>query len=482
MPIFDFQRKEVALDLTSPLPDERPVVVGSHGHASSGPASILSMMQVSTPVIDLTEQQSVPQQSATVAEQQHDVSAQPDRSVFSFSRKPVQDPRLARQQAATAAPTRPVAFPQSAPVHSGAAPSAGVQPLRPAPARPVAPITRDIRATVGAAAAGPAPQTIGIFSLSEGFSEGLAKLPFLQAVRAAYPNTRITWITSGKSAFSSQLRPLTKGLLDSVKAETGIADSRFSFFSKAPFSDHYSLLIDTQSKLWRSRGVRKVNHDVFISGAGNFRLSDKRPDGKWIKPVHVVDHLSELMHLATGARLPEYGVPLSVPADIDERASFVLPQGPVYVGIAPGENWRPALWPLGRYVEFARRQVRLGRVPVFILGKAEEGWEPILRSAVPQALFPEQNEDVWGRQYSPLHTIAIARYLHVAVANDSGASHLLAAGGAPLVGLYGPSDPTRSAPRNSRSKILEGRAFNRPIIEDIPIDAVMDAVNEVLAD
>ncbi len=455
MAIFDFQRRNEALDLTSPLQEQASVSRPVARPEAPRPASILSMQQTRIPVEDMRASQAVGSASPGGRPAQHPALPQAHPN-----------PSLGMTEPRQTAP-RPVVL--------------RVEPVLQASHAPVAAPTMVKASHQIRASAGPVPQSIGIFSPAENFADGLAKLPFLQSLRAAYPHARISWITTGPSAFSDQLRPLTKGLLDSVKAETGIGASRFSMLSKVPFNDHYSILIDTQRRVWCSRRARRINHDLFISSAGNFQLSDRRPVGKWEFPIHVADRLIELMSLATGEVLPAQGVPLAIPSDIEYRAASALPEGPLYLGLAPGGPWRPALWPLGRYVELARRQVRLGRVPVFLLGRQEADWEPILRSAVPQALFPQQNEAIWGGQYSPFNTIALARHLHLAVTNDGGVGHLLAAGGAPVVSIFGPSDPARSAPRSPQGMVLDARTFGKPVIEDVPIQAVMEAVDKVLA-
>ncbi|MDE1172595.1 MAG: glycosyltransferase family 9 protein [Parvibaculaceae bacterium] len=452
MAIFDFQRRNEALDLTSPLPDQVPVPRPAvRPGLPPRPASILSMGPTRMPVTDMRASQA-------------GASASPDT-------RPDSRPALQQARPRSSGPADAAQPRAQRPEVSRVEPS-----LHASPAPAVAKAPPPVRASAGSA-----PQSIGIFSPAETFADGLAKLPFLQSLRAAYPDARISWITTGSSAFSDQLRPLTKGLLDSVKAETGIGASRFSIFERVPFNDHYSILIDTQRRVWRSRRARRINHDLFISSAGDFQLSGRRPAGKWEFPAHVADRLSELMKLATGEALPEQGVSLAMPSDVEYHAASALPEGPAYLGLAPGGPWRPAVWPLGRYVELARRQVRLGRVPVFLLGQQEESWEPILRSAVPQALFPQQNKAAGGHQYSPFHTIALAGRLHLAVSNDGGIGHLLAAGGAPVISLFGPSDPARSAPRSPRGMVLDARAFGRPVIEEIPIEAVMEAIDRVLA-
>ncbi len=74
--------------------------------------------------------------------------------------------------------------------------------------------------------------------------------------------------------------------------------------------------------------------------------------------------------------------------------------------------------------------------------------------------------------------MALAERLAAAVANDCGTGHMLAAGGAPLVSLYGPSDPLKFAPVTPRLEVLSARQFGGDRTEKIPVDAVIAVLDK----
>ena len=105
-----------------------------------------------------------------------------------------------------------------------------------------------------------------------------------------------------------------------------------------------------------------------------------------------------------------------------------------------------------------------------------------LRDAVPQALFPEQHtgrraERSAGRASSRRSASA----LPAAVANCSGTGHLLAAGGAPMVSLYGPTRPEKYAPFARASICLKAQDYGSEQDRAIPLDAVAAAVERQVA-
>jgi ADP-heptose:LPS heptosyltransferase len=163
-------------------------------------------------------------------------------------------------------------------------------------------------------------------------------------------------------------------------------------------------------------------------------------------------------------------------------AAGLLPPGPAYVGLAPGAGNKHTgkCWPLDGFVALAREQVERARVPVFLLGP-EEGreWLAALRAAVPQALFPEQENDAGPA--GPSLTAALGELLSAAVANCSGTGHLLAAGGAPMVSLYGPTRPEKYAPFARASICLKAQDYGADRIDAIPLEAVAAAVERQVA-
>jgi ADP-heptose:LPS heptosyltransferase len=67
------------------------------------------------------------------------------------------------------------------------------------------------------------------------------------------------------------------------------------------------------------------------------------------------------------------------------------------------------------------------------------------------------------------------------LANDNGVGHLMGAAGAPVVSLFGPTDPTRWAPVAPDNLILTSRAFGAEgDIGAIPASAVIEAVETML--
>lgn len=147
-----------------------------------------------------------------------------------------------------------------------------------------------------------------------------------------------------------------------------------------------------------------------------------------------------------------------------------------YVGFAPGAGGRHKCWPLDRFIAVAAEMVEQGRVPVFLLGPNEAKWADLVRAVLPAALTPLQQ----AAKVTPMLTIALARRLTAAVANNSGTGHMLAAADVPLVSLFGPTPPEKFAPRTRRLTVVKAQDWGGEAMERIPVEAVIAAVREML--
>lgn len=324
------------------------------------------------------------------------------------------------------------------------------------------------------------PRSLLVYTYADTVGDGLVKLPFLRDLRARFPATRITWCAGvGETSYGGALAPLTVGLLDEVIAAAGmgVGWGELLRFRRPINGRHFDVVIDTQRALMRTLCVRRLHHDLFISGTAGFRFSDLAPSPGPPRPRHLIDYLSGLLDLV--APRPQGGSEpaLAIPDDYRAAARTALPDGPVYIGISPGAGDKAKIWPLDGFIAVAREQAARGRVPVFFLGPDESGWLADIRAAVPTARFPEwEGAEAKG----PIYAIALAERLTAAVANDSGTGHMLAAGGTALVSLFSKHDPGKYAPRAHRLAIVDSKSFGGVDPALIPVGDVMTALESLL--
>lgn len=163
-----------------------------------------------------------------------------------------------------------------------------------------------------------------------------------------------------------------------------------------------------------------------------------------------------------------------------------LPPAPTRAGVLlhPGAAGPRKAWPLERFQELAAALRAEGEAVAFVLGPAEAG----LR------------ESLAGEEVRPSASLLdLATHLGAArafVGNDSGPAHLAAAVGTPTTVVFGPTMPSRTAPRGEDVRVVAAALPCQPCwaprtrfhcptarecLADLPLEPVLTAVRAQLA-
>jgi heptosyltransferase I len=171
--------------------------------------------------------------------------------------------------------------------------------------------------------------------------------------------------------------------------------------------------------------------------------------------AHVIEQDVELASAIAGDDLKPVAPLLPVDPAAESWADTILPRNaeqPVVL-INPGAGWGAKRWPIERYAAVAQALINRG-LRVFVnAGPGEE----LLADAIAQAT---------GGQATPLtctlpQLIALSRRIALAIAGDTGPLHLASALGRPVVGIYGPTDPSRNGPFGTRFQVLRSPESRR---------------------
>jgi heptosyltransferase-1 len=119
--------------------------------------------------------------------------------------------------------------------------------------------------------------------------------------------------------------------------------------------------------------------------------------------------------------------------------------------LAPGAGWGAKRWPPERYAAVARGLADRGFSVLVNCGPAEE----VLASPI-----------VGSGAATPLNVtlpqlIAVTRRITLCVAGDTGPVHLASALGRRVVGIYGPTDPSRNGPFGTHTRVLRSPESRR---------------------
>ncbi len=119
-------------------------------------------------------------------------------------------------------------------------------------------------------------------------------------------------------------------------------------------------------------------------------------------------------------------------------------------GLAPGAAWGSSKrWPLESFGRLAQLAREAGLTPVVFIGPGEEALAATISSVAGQPVATVGPDlDVAGL----LGALAASS---VMISNDSGPMHLAALAGVPVVALFGPTDPRRTAPLITTRRVLD---------------------------
>jgi heptosyltransferase-2 len=214
--------------------------------------------------------------------------------------------------------------------------------------------------------------------------------------------------------------------------------------------------------------------------------------------VHQADyyrHLVGALGFPNGDRVPRLDVPPAVTAAARELlAAEGWPPGVPLLGIAPGAAYGGAKrWPPERFAAVACALARShGLQPVIVGSAGDRGSACAIEAEVGKitgsGTRPPLN--LAGRT-SLAQLSGVLATCGALVSNDSGAMHLAAAIGTPVVALFGATDERVTAPLAARARVLTADAWCRPcLLRECPLDhrcmlgldagAVAKAVGELL--
>lgn len=275
--------------------------------------------------------------------------------------------------------------------------------------------------------------------------------PAVAGLRASFPGCRVVWLTSERwrtlverSALADEIWTADTRSLASIRSTLRLIRGNKASWAAA---------IDYQG-LWKSAlfpFLGRVHRRIgFAHGSvREFGVPLLYTDRVRARAKHVADQNSELT-LRAGASQAVAPFSLRV---LDEEAAVWNQQreqagiGP-YCVLAPGGGWASKCWPAVRFGALCRRiRDDLGLRCVVNYGPGEEPLAQAVSSSSGNS-EPLLNTNSLGG------LMALLRGASIVVGGDTGPLHLAVALGTPVVGLYGPTDPARNGPYNTKDIAL----------------------------
>ncbi len=282
--------------------------------------------------------------------------------------------------------------------------------------------------------------------------DAVMSLPFLRALRRAGPDDRVSVLARRGPAAIYRAEGSADEVLLRSSFVADVASLRRGRFDEAwllPNSFRAALLA------FGSGARRRIG---YVADRRGPLLTDRLPE-----PAGTAHQLRDYdALLAAHGIAPDADPPrLALPGPAARRAEAALAaaglEGAGFVALCPGSAFAATKrWPAERYAGLADTLSGRGLPCVVLIGPGE-GELGARVAASARTTLP-----VLGADLDPVELAAVLARARCAVTNDSGPMHLAGAVGTPVVALFGATDPGRTGPSGSPSRVLDRYVFCSP--------------------
>jgi heptosyltransferase I len=268
-------------------------------------------------------------------------------------------------------------------------------------------------------------------------------LPAASALRHANPAAEIDWLVDRPHREFLELVPVISSL---VVLERRGAGGWFDAI-KTMRSRAYDVALDFQG-LVKSAALARLSGAGKVVGFGRSALRERFAASFYTEHVgipagtHVV-RKNLMLAAAAGAHAEALNFPIAAVRS-EAVESFVAAGSRPFAMINPGAAWPNKRWPPDRLGAVARHLHERRQLSSVVL------WGPGEQAAADAVVHASAGAARLAPPTGLKELIALARHAKLIVSGDTGPLHIAAALGVPAVALFGPTDPMRNGPWDSR--------------------------------
>jgi len=310
-------------------------------------------------------------------------------------------------------------------------------------------------------------------------------LPAAAALRDTFPGARIDWAIDPKWKRLLEGNPdLNEIILTDRKSATGMAITISNLRNaKYTCAIDYQGLYKSALLAFASGAPRRIGFQSSYAreGLASLLYTDKlNPRGG-----HKVDHNLALAHAAGAHEVPARFA-LSIGLEDAQQVAQELARHNIdqFYVLNPGGGWRSKCWPPERYGELSYKLA------------AERGWRGVITYGPGEENLAQQVA-VAARNSKPVAIplklgplMALMQRAKFVISADTGPLHLASALDAPVIGLFGPTDPVRNGPyrgtsinirnpRNSETTYRRGTSYSSAMLS-ITVEQAMESIEQLL--
>jgi heptosyltransferase-2 len=299
--------------------------------------------------------------------------------------------------------------------------------------------------------------------------DAILALPALRAVRTRFPDAELAIVARPYVADIYRDQQICNQLIsyDVNGIHAGVSGrARLAQELRAQKFDIAILLQNAFDAAWLAWRANIPERIGYARDARSLLLTKAVPVPKPGEiPAHEKFYYLELLRRAGWLdSLPDESfIPMAVPEPKRRRAvEFLVESGArpysLRVAIGAGASYGSAkCWPPPRFAELASRLQAQNDADVILFGTAAE-------SAVSNVIAAGMRQppiDLTGKT-AIADLPALLSQCHLFIGNDSGAMHVAAAVGIPVLAVFGPTDPLGTAPVTPRCTIVQEKPYCSP--------------------
>lgn len=287
----------------------------------------------------------------------------------------------------------------------------------------------------------------------------------MRSIRAHHPDAHITLLTTPMLVNFAAASPYLDRVLADPRAPVWRIGQQWRL-RRQLLAGQFERVYDLQNsertrryfQLWPRD--RRPEWSGAVTGCSHPYLNPNR------SRMHGLDRLAEQLQIAGIAPL----APIDLSWADTDLQTFNLPSD--YAVLVPGaaSHRIRKRWPAAHYAEVAAYLVAAGVHPVIVGTEADRAAAETIQNHVPQV------HDLIGRT-DLIGLAALSRRARLAIGNDTGPMHMLAAAGAAVLVLFSDdSDPDRNAPRGRSVQVIQ-----EPNLANLAPETVCAALEPILA-
>ena len=276
-------------------------------------------------------------------------------------------------------------------------------------------------------------------------------VPVAAALRRAFPAARIDWLVSGKHRAILDLVPVVdRRLVINDRSDASGGSSPLPAIRELRHQ-HYDAALDLQG-LIKSAAIARLSGAKRVVGfskrylrepLARFFYTDAHDPGG--EGMHARSETRHVVHInlgllgALGISSPAVEFPIDATPGAAAREVAQRTAGR-YAVLNPGAAWPNKRWPPDRLAQVAVAVRARYQLPSVVL------WGPGEKDLADQVVAQSQGAAIAAPPTTIADLAVIVRDAVVMVSGDTGPTHIGAALGTPIVGIYGPTRPERNGP------------------------------------